>query len=396
MVIMKTSTIIQFSSIPVVFWSVMGCTASGNGRTSVDRMQSDAVLAAARANHLSMFGELPGDADQGLSAKTAVSLQQHTFTETGADSDSDLDPTGEFLVYASTRNSTSPDLHLKRVNGVSITQLTSDPASDVQPVFSPDGRRIAFASDRGGNWDIWVIGVDGGPPLRVTNTPHEEMHPGWSPDGNGLVYCSRSENGGQWELWITDAVAGGARRFIGYGLFPEWSPVGDRILFQRAREQGGRLFSVWTITLTGGEPGYPTEVASAAQQAMILPTWSPDGRQIALVSAAPVSLGGEEGNHDSHPPSDIWMVREDGSGRVRLTDGHTMNTSPVFSPDGRLFFTSNRSGFENIWSVSLADHPLESVPEKHGIRKMSSESMEETGEQEAGPTIHSPSVQGGL
>ena len=74
--------------------------------------------------------------------------------------------------------------------------------------------------------------------FQITDSPAHEAHPSWSVDGSQLVFCSLPDNGDQWELWITDAVRGPAKRFIGYGLFPEWSPVGDTILFQRARERG--------------------------------------------------------------------------------------------------------------------------------------------------------------
>jgi TolB protein len=151
---------------------------------------------------------------------------------------------------------------------------------------------------------------------------------------------------------VADASAGGTRRFIGYGLFPEWSPTGDSIVYQRARERGTQWFSIWTLTMVDGEPRYPTEVAASATQAMILPTWSPDGRRIAFAATsrdggagAPLGDGADSGTFD------IWIMQADGSGKSRLTDGHTFNASPAFSPDGRIFFTSNRSGHENIWSL---------------------------------------------
>jgi TolB protein len=198
-----------------------------------------------------------------------------------------------------------------------------------------------------------VIGVGGEPPSQITGTGAAEVHPSWSPDGTQLVYCSLPVEGGQWELWLVDAVAGGRQRFIGYGLFPEWSPVGDTIVYQRARERGSRWFSVWTLTLVDGEPRYPTEVAAGASRAMILPSWSPDGRQIAYasVSATFPEPGGTFLPNPSEV-SDIWVVNADGSGRMRLTDGYTANHAPVFSPDGRVYFASNRSGHENTWSAA--------------------------------------------
>lgn len=320
--------------------------------TLADAPPADAegLAAAARARNINMFGELAGFETPAYSARSAIALRQHTFSEEGRDFDADIDAGGGLMVFASTRHAMEPDLYLKSVSGVAVTQLTSDPASDIEPAFSPDGRNVAFASDRGGNWDIWLLGIDGGQPVQITSSPADEVHPSWSPDGRQLVFCSLPPGASQWELWVADAAAGATRKFIGYGVFPDWSPVSDTIVYQRARERGSRWFSIWTLTLVNGEPRYPVEVASSAAAAMILPAWSADGQSIAFTtivaespgSGAPDAAGG---------PSDIWMMQADGRGRTRLTDGYSVNFGPGFAPDGTIFFTSSRAGCENVWSI---------------------------------------------
>ncbi len=320
-----------------------------------------AMLAAAHAHEINMFGELSGADDVRYFERSAVSLRQHSFTEIGADMDPNLDSAGQHIVFASTRHNARPNLYIKSTEGVAVTQLTSDPASDVQPVFAPDDRRVAFASDRSGNWDVWIVSVDGGPPVQVTHGASDDVHPSWSPDGTKLVYCSLPAGSGQWELWITDVSAGATRRFIGYGLFPEWSPTGDTILYQRARERGSRWFGVWTLTLVNGEPRYPTELAWSSELAYTLPTWSPDGTRIAYAAVR----GPSETKTNSNGPSatsDIWMMAEDGRGTVRLTDGHTVNRAPAFSPDGQIYFCSKRAGHENIWSLLPPQTPAPRFP----------------------------------
>lgn len=164
------------------------------------RPQPTPRLAVAGEPRITLFGELPDVRTAPSSANSNVSLYQHTDPVEGADFDPDIDPRGERLVFASTRHSMQPDLYMQRVFGSAVTQLTADSAADVQPVFSPDGRRVAFSSDRGGGWDIWIIGVDGSPPVQITDSPADELHPSWSPDGTHLVYCRRPATGGQWEL----------------------------------------------------------------------------------------------------------------------------------------------------------------------------------------------------
>ena len=330
----------------------VGCSLALRPVTSGKSARPHPMVAAARANQISLFGDLNGTTELGYFTRTAVSLRRHTFSEIGGDFDADIDSTGQRLVFASTRHNLGADLYAKSVDGVAVTQLTSDPSSDIQPAFSPDDGRVAFCSNRSGNWDIWMIDTSGGPPVQITHGLEDEIHPSWSPDGTQLVFCSLPNVGGQWELWIVDARAGGAKRFIGYGLSPEWAPHGDIILYQRARERGSRLFSVWTLTLIDGEPRYPTELASSSDHAMIQPTWSPDGRRVAFVTLAPAVSDGEEGDDAaSASRADVWVVGVDGRGKVRLTDGYTANFTPSFAPDGRVFFTTSRSGYENIWSV---------------------------------------------
>jgi TolB protein len=280
-----------------------------------------------------------------------MSLRRHTLSAEGADFDPDIDPAGNRIVFASTRHCLEPDLYVKSVDGMAITQLTADPASDVQPACSPDGQRIAFASDRAGSWDIWVIDIAGGQPVQITSGAAHDVCPSWSPDGQSIVFSSQPANGGQWEMWIVDTAVGGSRRFIGYGLFPEWSPVADTIVFQRARERGSRWFSIWTLELVDGEPRYPTEVASCPEQALIMPSWSSDGLQIAYCTVRPAAEL-PDGTISAPEVSDIWVVGADGSGRVRLTNGQNAYFAPTWSRDGRLYFTSQRDGCENVWSLA--------------------------------------------
>src|SRR4029434_5050463 len=111
-----------------------------------------------------------------------ISCHKHTACDEGYDSDVTVDPTGKWLAFASTRHSEHTDIYLQRVGGNSVGQLTSDPAEDSQPAFSPDGRQIAFCSTRSGNWDIYIMDVDGKNVVQVTNSPSQELHPSFSPD----------------------------------------------------------------------------------------------------------------------------------------------------------------------------------------------------------------------
>lgn len=329
--------------------------APADDRAGTVRPESSSAAAVAPgdgvASPVNVFGELDGIERRSGPVGIEFGFQQHTACEEGYDADVAIDPTGKWMAFTSTRHSERPDLYLQRVGGSSVIQLTSDPAPDVQPAFSPDGKRIAFCSTRSGTWDIYIMDTDGKNTEQITHTPAQEMHPSFSPDGTRLVYCALSARSDQWELWVID-LASHEKRMIGQGLFPAWSPRKDvdRIAFQRARQRGSRWFSIWTVDLVNGEPTRLTEVAVSSNAAVVSPAWSPDGNRLVFTT---ILEPNRPNAGQSQGLQDVWMASADGSGRQRLTDGTSNNLAPVWAVDNRVYFVSDRSGHENIWSVHV-------------------------------------------
>ena len=287
-------------------------------------------------------------------SKPFSSLTQHSFCEEGGDFDPDVSSDGKWLVFTSLRHSPNPDIYIKQTHGATATRLTSDPASEMQPAFSPTGDKVAYATNRTGNWDIWVIGVDGTNPTRLTSGISNDIHPSWSPDGKLLVYCSFGQRSHQWELWTVDVGNPTTKNFIGYGLFPEWSPNPKvpKIAYQLARHRGSKWFSVWTVDFVEGEAKYPTEIVSNINYACICPAWSPDADKLTYSTVNKVNYEpAAEPVPAGSTGEDVWMVDIDGRNNLRLTQGDAANFSPQWSPDGRVFFCSDRQGIQNVWSV---------------------------------------------
>lgn len=301
---------------------------------------------------LTLFGEFPDRQRVPFHAQAASPMKQHSFTTEGANFDVDTSPDGKWIVFSSTRHSLQPDLYLKTVDGLAVTQLTDDPAADVQPCFSPDGQWVAFASNRAGNWDLWLVGLRGGQATQLTHSPQHELHPSFAPDGKRLAYCMFNERAKRWELWTAALGQPGSHRMIGVGLFPEWSPKADSIVYQRARERGGRWFSIWRMDLVKGEPQFPIELAARSDMALIQPSWSPDSEWVTYGTAA-VAPGEEDPESGTSTLSrgDIWIMRVDGSSPLQLTDGQGVHFGSVWGSDQRVYFTSSQNGVENLWSV---------------------------------------------
>lgn len=301
-------------------------------------------------NPMGVYGDLPGVTDVESPLDSTGPVRRVSDTHEGADFDVTTDPTGEHLVYSSTRHRQTSDIYRQHVEGSAVTQLTDDPGNDVMPCVSPDGKTIAFASDRSGNWDLYLMDAEGGVAVQLTTDTTHDIHPSFSPDGKRLVYCTFGERSRQWQMVVIDVANPAVKRYIGHGLFPEWSPTGDTIVYQRARERGTRWFSVWTVELNeAGEAGSPTEVAWSPEHACITPAWSPDGSAVVFCTVDDP----EADSHGRPAESDVWFVNADGTGKARLTQGRYANLQPVWAQDDAIYFVSNRGreGVENIWAL---------------------------------------------
>lgn len=341
----------RFALIVAVVVALAGCQQAPTNRRLASQMHAQGAKPAVpedpeMAELTAMLGR--GNLPVGQMAPAAViNVRQHSFQTVGRDTDPAVDRTGRRMVYASTSHSRRSDIFIKDVDGQAVTQLTTDPASDLQPSLSPDGNLVGFTSNRSGAWEVYIISMDGRSIRQVTNGGGDNMHPSWSPDGTRLAYCCRSDRTGQWEIWIVHLLTPGTRQFIGNGLFPVWSPTDDLIAFQRPRERGMQLYGIWTVRLTNGEPSLPTLVAGAPDTAYLCPAFSADGSQLAFAAVTPES--GEDA-------ADIYCVDTNGDNFQRLTRGPGRKFSPSWAGD-RIYFSFNRGGQENIWSVQVEVGP---------------------------------------
>jgi len=170
-----------------------------------------------------------------------------------------------------------------------VVRVTDDDGGDGWPTWSPDGKRIAFHSDRGGNFDIWIVNVDGSGLTRLTQSPADDRYPSWSPDGLRIAYTSnRSGNEDVWVVNVGQALAGAAdenavnlTRSPERDRYPMWSPDGSRLTFNTNRDGD---YEVYIMNADGSGQ---QNISRSPHSTEGLADWSPDGRLLVLYSDRP-------------------------------------------------------------------------------------------------------------
>jgi len=193
-----------------------------------------------------------------------------------------------------------------------ITRLTFDAGLTWSPAVSPDGTMFACASDRGGdgNMDIWVQQIAGGPPLRLTTHPAIDSFPSFSPDGSRIVFHSARDGGGIYEI---STLGGQARRLADRGRYPRYSPDGAWIsFFTIPASPETRLNKMFLIPAQGGEPiPFLPEFCIVNLGSNLGPVWSPDGQYLIF-----------NGRRTDEPDSLDWWVVPVTGGPAARTDAY--------------------------------------------------------------------------
>jgi Tol biopolymer transport system component len=205
--------------------------------------------------------------------------------------------------------------------------------------------QIAFASNRDGNWEIYVSEADGQNQRRLTRLDSQDRFPLWSPDRSRIAFGSQV-SGDHWELWVMNAN-GSAPRMLATDIvakgFREWSHDGARIVFAATVKGNIDIYSVEVAT---GTVARLTDAPGDDRD----PTWSRDDRQVAFSSMRDGS-------------AEIYLMDADGKRQRRLTNHPARDGSPAWSPDGgTIAFTSTRDSTGrggDVWLARVADGTAE-------------------------------------
>ena len=220
-------------------------------------------------------------------------------------------------------------------DGSDLRTVIDGAGNNTNPTVSPDGRRIAFVTNRDGNNEIYVADRNGENQVRVTNTPFHEQDPDWSAQ-NELVFTGVPSGTG--EIYVANADGSGLTRLTNDShadSTPTWAPDGNSIAFASSRSGNN---DIWTMSATGANVvNLTTDAHNDAE-----PAWSPDGSSIVFSS--------------DRSPADtrlhLYRMPATGGAALQLTSGNHDDRQPSWSPTGdRVAFTRSTLGTFDIQIV---------------------------------------------
>jgi TolB protein len=253
-----------------------------------------------------------------------------------------VSPDGRWLAFDTDRNG-NQDIYVAptRGNGEPAA-LTSDQADEFMPHWAPDGRELAFYRfGRDGRRAMMTVPVGGGVPRPVVDAPRNQRSPHWSPDGRALVFSS-DEATGRDQLYVVERGADGrwgrARLLTTDGGYAgRWSPDGTTISFVRPD-------GIWTVAPTGGGRRHVFTISPEDEPSLGFVEWEPDGRTLLYKWV------------DGQGRASFWSLPAAG-GRprriARLDDPQRPSPRPEFATDGRRIFFTVAERESDVWTMAL-------------------------------------------
>lgn len=278
-------------------------------------------------------------------------------------------PDGKKIAFISDRDKKSScdqnfEIYSINPDGSDEKRLTDHPAIDMHPFWSPDGKKIGFTSQRDINLEnpnilnpeVYVMDPDGRNEKRLTNHPAEDWGNSWSHDGKKILLTS--DRSGNWDVYSMNVDGTGLNNLTKHSAWdmdPDWSPDSSKIVF--ASNRGGTYASDFRIYVMNAD-GSDVKKLMDDEHICIYPRWSPDGTKIAFMSERDENW-------------DIYSINVDGTGLKKLTKSPFMDLYPDWSPDGKeIVFMSDRDGNSEIYVMRAegekeADLPID-IPEPEG------------------------------
>jgi len=239
------------------------------------------------------------------------------------------------------------EIYVMNVDGSNIRRLTNNMARDDMPRWSPDGKQIVFRSERDGNQEIYLMNSDGSNQRRLTNNDAKDSEPSFTPDGKRILFSSKRT--GEWELYTmnldgtdqkrvsTEELKGGGGRY---------SPDGKKIIFSSMKDGDPEIYVI-------DADGTYLKRLTRSQGYDGSPVFSLHGTKIAFVSS-------RDGNLE------VFTMNIDGSGATNVTNYPANDGGPVFLDDNNLIFFSDRDGDVEIYRIDILTKKVERLTNSPG------------------------------
>ena len=254
-------------------------------------------------------------------------------------------------------------------DGSDQTRLTFNESKDVAPVWSPNGRQIAFHSSRHDdndphtaeeNMEIYVMDADGSNQRRLTHYPGLDGYADWHPDGSQIAFDSTRD--GNFNIYVMDTDGSNVKQVtdLEFASRPRWSPDGKRIAFEGY--MGGNQRNIYVISANGTAPFRVSKPRPKAH--MFLGDWSPDGKQILYKETVNANL--------ANSFAVIATLNLVGQRKVKHWDRLPVPRMPfhstAFSADGKsiLFAGKRNNAASDIYRFHLADRKLIQLTDSPG------------------------------
>jgi serine/threonine protein kinase/Tol biopolymer transport system component len=246
-----------------------------------------------------------------------------------------------------------------------LTRVTFDEGLQALPAWSPDGKMIAYSSNKSGNFDIWVQPVSGGRAVQVTSDPANDWQPAWSPDGNTIAFRSEREGGG---IYVVPALGGRERKLTSMGYWPEWSKDGSRILVvlrPPVSDASSVLPHVYLVPIDGSPPQRVLEAELAQFRNVGRIMWHPDGKRVTFLAAKDNASG-------------FWAQPIAGGPAVRIGVSDAVDREARqqqfgisvinWAPAGDALYVEGSShGVKNLWKIDVDPATLRWIGGPHRI-----------------------------
>jgi Tol biopolymer transport system component len=239
------------------------------------------------------------------------------------------------------------DVYVINADGTDRMKVTSDPAAEFDPTWSPDGSQIAYRHQTGDDrtTDIYVIRIDGSDARNLTmNEDVADWGPSWSPDGREIAWNSDRATPGTFRGFLMRPDGShverlGANAWVEY---PAWSPDGTTLTFMGQTPEGTENYEIYVVNADGS--GLRRLTNSPGPDGW--PAWSPDGERILFSSVRDDCAYSDEADcktsGDVGPFHTLYVMNADGSQQDRLSDVFAQIAD--WSPDGRYIVFEGRAG----------------------------------------------------